>query len=506
MLYLISSIIFCSSIFWMKDTVDYFSWTIFEISAILLLILLIFKNKILLPERKQLLPILLFILWSACSFFWTQNFHATLTALYKIFLSLFMLILFINENLKWENSLKRAIIFISILAALFYFLNSIYSLSNFFLMSHPNLFSSFLASGAVLLTSQIFKTKGWKQWLCLIFSILIPITILLIGSLGPLLVWGFGTIALFLVLYRKKIYILGIGLCLILLLSISQNSFGTLWKRKMTDPYSQERVQIWKDSLNYLISCPLKGSGLGTFRDHYPQFKQIQGFRNAPYAHNELLNFLCELGMIGLILLLLILKNLKLPFKGTRELFQNQEEWLAISIGLGVQSLFDFNLHYPPLLLIMIFSISKIFKTREVQINNRSTKLFCISGMSILGILFSLPGVADFIFRKAYPNLEERKKAATFALKIDPFNALYRSETGLARDILIAIDLEPRNVWYHRKAAAFFFQEWQKTKNKLYYQAAIEEYKIIFHLAPNVLQFKIEAEQFFSLKIENIRD
>ncbi|MBI2118186.1 MAG: O-antigen ligase family protein [Elusimicrobia bacterium] len=506
MLYLISSIIFCSSVFWMKDTVDYFSWTIFEMSATLLLIHLILKKKILLPEKKQFLPILLFILWSACSLFWTQNFHATLTALYKIFFSLFILILFINENLKWESSLRRTIIFISILVTLFYFLNSIYSLSDFFLMSHPNLFSSFLASGAVLVTNQIFKTKGWKQWLYLSFSILMPMTILLIGSLGPLLVWGFGTIALFLLLYRKKIYILGIGLCLIFLLSILQNSFSTLWKRKMTDPYTQERAQIWKDGLSYLIYYPLKGSGLGTFRDHYPQFKQIEGFRNAPYAHNELLNFLCELGTVGFIILLLIIKSLMSPLKGTRELFQNQEEWLAILIGLGIQSLFDFNLHYPPLLLIMIFSISKIFKTREAQINNRSTKIFCISGISILGILFSLPGIADFIFRKAYPNLEERKKAAAFALKIDPFNALYRSETGLARDLLIAIDLEPRNVWYHRKAAAFFFQEWQKTKNKLYYQAAVEEYKIIFHLAPNVLKFKIEAEQFFSLKIENIRD
>lgn len=506
MFYLIASIIFCSSIFWMKDTVDYLSWTIFEITAILLLILLVLKNKLLLPEKKQFFPILMIILWSACSIFWTENFHATLTALYKIFFLLIMLIIFMNQNQAWEHFLKRTIISISILAAVLYLLNTIFSSSDFFFMPHPNLFSSFLACGSILITNTIFKTNGWKQWFCLIFSILIPITILLIGSLGPLLVWGCGITMLFLILYRKKIYILGIGLCLLLSLALLQNSFGILWKRKITDPYAIERIQIWKDSFNYFVSYPLKGSGLGTFRDHYPQFKQIDGVRNAPYAHNESLNFLCELGMIGLIILLLILKNLFMPFKRTRTLFKNQEEWLAISTGLAIQSFFDFNLHYPPLLLIMIFSISKIFKTRELETKNKITKILMISGLSILGILFSLPGIADFIFKKAYSNLEQRKKAAIFALKIDPFNALYHSETGHARDLLIALDLEPRNVWLRRKAAFFFLEEWQKTANKLYYQAASEQYEIISHLAPNVLQFKIEADQFFSLKIKNNRD
>lgn len=506
MFYLIASIIFCSSIFWMKDTVDYLSWTIFEITAILLLILLILKNKLLLPEKKQFFSILMIILWSACSLFWTENFHATLTALYKIFFLLIMLIVFMNKNEAWKFSLKRGVILTSILAAILHLLNSISFFNNFFLMSHPNLFSSFMACGAILITKHIFKTNGWKQWLCLIFSILIPITILLIGSLGPFLVWGCGVTMLFFVLYRKKIYLLGIGLCLLLSLAFLHNSFGALWKRKTTDPYSIERIQIWKDSFNYFVSDPFKGSGLGTFRDHYPQFKQIGGVRNAPYAHNEGLNFLCESGVIGSIILLLILKNLFMPFKRTRMLFKDQEEWLAIAIGLSVQSLFDFNLHYPPLLLIIIFSISKIFPDRELQINNKITKIFFISGLSILGILFSLPGIADFIFRKAYSNPEQRKKAAIFALKIDPFNALYRSETGHARDLLIALDLEPRNVWLRRKAAFFFLEEWQKTANKLYYQAAREQYEIISHLAPNVLQFKIEADQFFSLKIKNNRD
>lgn len=112
----------------------------------------------------------------------------------------------------------------------------------------------------------------------------------------------------------------------------------------------------------------------------------------------------------------------------------------------------------------------------------------------LMGILFSLPGIADLIFRNSYYDSNKRPLAAQTAARLDPFNGLYRYESSDIRNLLIAIELEPRNVWYRRKLAQLFWIDWEKTKSDQSLRVALEQYQEILKLAPNVPQFQNEFQ------------
>jgi hypothetical protein len=257
----------------------------------------------------------------------------------------------------------------------------------------------------------------------------------------------------------------------------------------MDDPTRLERMQLWKDSLHYWSHYPWRGTGLGTFRDYYPEFKTIPELRSAPYAHNEILNFACEMGGIGLLLL----GWLVLAFFKNWEFSRHGPTWVPILTAIGVHSLVDFNLHYPPILILFVFSVCVLMPVRDVQdCHSRvpSCGFVCMSSLFVMFVLMLLPGMADFLFWK---------KNAVAASRLDPFNAVYWFERGTFQDLQTAMKLEPRNVWFHRAAARFWIFQWEQSKNPSYLQSALQEYEIIGRLAPNVIQFQKEFKELIEL-------
>ncbi|MBI2915824.1 MAG: O-antigen ligase family protein [Elusimicrobia bacterium] len=278
----------------------------------------------------------------------------------------------------------------------------------------------------------------------------------------------------------------------------SKNPLQQLWQRKSLDPYAGERLQIWNDCWNYFLDQPLQGTGLGTFRDHYPQYKTIPGLRLAPYAHNEWLNILCETGTIGALILLGLGALLLKTIRNQKERWHEWGIWMGVVAGAFSQGTLDFSLRYAPVLLFVLIALATILPVRTTEIHSQKIKTGLWISFSLLGILFALPGIADCIFKIHAPHPDERKEGALIASVLDPFNALYRSQTGRMRDLVIAMDLEPRNVWYHREAVLWYLQEWKRSKNVTFLKTALEEYKKILRMAPNVAEFQKEYRELFS--------
>lgn len=474
--------IFFSAIFWMRDTVDFVGWSVTEAAIIACAVRWFWKNgTIALPQNKIFISILILIFYAALGLIWTVNFHATLTGLYKLCAIVLMLILFLNEIEKWWNAICYVAVGFSLLGAALILILPGHWL---YWINHPNLFGGFLALGGILCSELFFTAQGGKRLIFFFLNLLIVAALLSIGSLGPAIAWLTG-IVWQLLRYKKKILLL-ILLMMAALAAILTHSEIKIFERKLADPYSTERIEIWKDAASYFSHHPWLGTGLGTFRDYYPEYKKIPSFRNTPYAHDEPLNVLCEFGIAGGAILAWI--GL-LVLTGKKQLQKDWGVWGAVLCGALIHSLFDFNLRYPPILILAIFSTGSVFTKREIEIKNKTLPA---TALLFAGTLFILPGAADFLFRVSYPDPVKRRRAAIIASELDPFNALYHFETKRMRDLMIAIDLEPRNVWYRREAARFWINAWNQSRDENNFNLATEQYGEILKLAPNVVEFQLE--------------
>ena len=507
--FIIPILINLSLVFWMQNSVDLAGWSAAEITAAALVMILVWKNtSIQIPSAEFLTPMLLVALWAAASLIWSPNIHSTLTGIYKILWILFMLVIFQNDTDAWKKVLEYAVPACSVIAALIIIFFPVSILR----VPHPNLYAGFLAMGGIVSTGIMLDSTGKMRVTHFIASGIIAVAIIFLASLGPILSYCAGTALLLSARGVKRSWIA--ALCAIALFLVAINiggrsaasiSFTSFLQRKLSDPFALERLSIWKDSLKYISRHPITGTGLGTFRDCYPEFKGIEGLRNAPYAHNELINTACELGIVGLSLILwLAWKFLYhvLRAGNSRETadrtYAQSPHWGIAALAALFQSFFDFNLRYPPVLFLSLFFVSCAMPKRNI-FPKRVFRACALVLLSLAAILFSLPGVADIIFRSSFQDPVKRRQAALTAARIDPLNGMYWFNTGKMDHAALAVTLEPRNVWYRREAARFLLGEWVKNHDPAYILRAAEQYDTILKLAPNVQAFHAEAESINKL-------
>jgi O-antigen ligase len=115
----------------------------------------------------------------------------------------------------------------------------------------------------------------------------------------------------------------------------------------------KDRLPIWRDAWKMIEGAPLFGRGLGTFRWTFPAFETFEPDAPARYTHNDYLQALTEVGVVGLVLLLWAFG---LCWRAAaRNLLQSRDP-LVIGIGLGtlgalsacaLQEVTDFSLYIP---------------------------------------------------------------------------------------------------------------------------------------------------------------
>lgn len=121
-----------------------------------------------------------------------------------------------------------------------------------------------------------------------------------------------------------------------------------------TDAISaDDRAQIWRDSVGLLKMYPVTGCGLGSYESCFYKFKTAAPMFTVNYAHNDYLQVLTELGIVGFLIgLSLILRVIQSGVKAILHPGSVEHRYLSIAClasigGILLHSLVDFNMYVP---------------------------------------------------------------------------------------------------------------------------------------------------------------
>ena len=116
------------------------------------------------------------------------------------------------------------------------------------------------------------------------------------------------------------------------------------------DLTQNERFKVWQASIIAFRDFPVFGSGLGTYQYLFPAYKPLGIRMFYQHAHNDYVEMLVELGLLGVSLLIPFL------FLAGRTILRGEWDereshlkagFVASLVGMAVFSVFDFNLHIP---------------------------------------------------------------------------------------------------------------------------------------------------------------
>ena len=110
------------------------------------------------------------------------------------------------------------------------------------------------------------------------------------------------------------------------------------------------RVVVWRDTLRLISAFPVFGCGLGGYESAFTRYKASLPMFDQDYAHNDYLQGLAELGIVGFaIVVLLVTAALKPAIRSirTRETMYLGLACVGAITAIAVHSAADFNLYVP---------------------------------------------------------------------------------------------------------------------------------------------------------------
>lgn len=175
-------------------------------------------------------------------------------------------------------------------------------------LGNPNVLSEYLLLVIPFACAQFFASKKWYvKGLFFIFAGIMALCMVLTYSRGgwlALLIAAF----IFLILLDRRFILLGILAVIALYFVLPDtviNRFTSIGN--MSDTSTSYRVSIWLGTLAMLRDYWISGvgPGIGAFNKVYPAYS----FNNilAPHSHNLFLQLVCETGVAGLILFIIII-------------------------------------------------------------------------------------------------------------------------------------------------------------------------------------------------------
>ncbi len=154
---------------------------------------------------------------------------------------------------------------------------------------------------------------------------------------------------------KKKLVsiILVVVFVAIALISFQVGISASLERFAMDDLMAEGRNVYWRNTVNLFADYPVLGTGLGTFTSIYPDWEVWGTPIRLYHAHNDYLEYLAELGIVGVMLLLGgVLIILVKSFSAWHSRRNPELKGLGLGgliavIGILIHSITDFNLHIP---------------------------------------------------------------------------------------------------------------------------------------------------------------
>jgi len=146
---------------------------------------------------------------------------------------------------------------------------------------------------------------------------------------------------------------------------------------RLSDPSSPTatRITLYQDTLNIFSDFPVFGTGFGTFQYIYRKYKTVDDQFFYEHTHNDYLEILSNLGLIGF---LIVLVGIVLFLRKILLRWIERKDPYAKGITLGgvcavfailTHSLVDFNLHVPANALFLSIILGLIFNTVNLRKN-----------------------------------------------------------------------------------------------------------------------------------------
>ncbi len=116
---------------------------------------------------------------------------------------------------------------------------------------------------------------------------------------------------------------------------------------------AEARPFIWKETLSLIAEFRWFGCGLGGFESTFLKHQVNAKDFSIQFAHNDYLQYLAELGIVGFSILSAALMSVLLPvFRGLTDLVDEDRRLLTVGIigsvvAIGIHSLVDFNMYIP---------------------------------------------------------------------------------------------------------------------------------------------------------------
>lgn len=322
--------------------------------------------------------------WQVLSVFWATNTAEALSSSFRsiaMFMAYFFLRVLLVSDRRWKDQLLLVVSVASsaYLLVLWYTLVKVtegigLDAQSIYLVRYPtetkNLTSIFLLVSMTFQILLAIENRNWKRWFGLANTTLMLGTLFLLSTRGiSLSIIAMGAAVLLLQLVWKQHrfkYGLVLGLALVILgtghwlasnkLKESSSQVYKSQTESLAEEQSEdspehtyrsanERLGLWKKTIGLIKQNPILGVGAGNWQIEYPR-NGLDGLERAQFRttsfkrpHNEALSILCETGIIGLILFVLIL--LRFFQNG---LNRNKSDLLitAAMVGLITASMFDF--------------------------------------------------------------------------------------------------------------------------------------------------------------------
>ena len=133
-----------------------------------------------------------------------------------------------------------------------------------------------------------------------------------------------------------------------------------------------DRPAVWRDTTRLIAAYPVFGCGLGGFQSAFVKYKNSNPTLEQDYGHNDYLQYLSELGLIGfaagLWAILLILAPLKQAWS---QPYRPDVAWLAIgcagsAAAIAFHSFADFNLYVPANMFLFAWILGMSAATKQL--------------------------------------------------------------------------------------------------------------------------------------------
>ncbi len=284
---------------------------------------------------------------------------------------------------------------------------------------HQSVTAGYLVMILPLAIYQLRKTRRWLSKAIQIAGILMNISVLFLTQSRGGLLGLFSSALVVIILLRKRIieYVrehkLLSGLAGLILVLIGGGVFALLARTRGFDLGGltvQMRFHQWQAGLQIIGEKPWLGSGLGTYGLKYLEIRDPAFYPGTfIHAHNQLVQITAELGLLGLLSLLLLL------WSGIRVLRQDPAELTPASktalIGLG--GLFgvlipDAILTSSMIVLLLLFYLVWMLPANRVltDLARRSA----LAAVSAIGVI--ILGACGWILWKIHPYDQALKSAA----------------------------------------------------------------------------------------------